>query len=203
MVCERQEEGAKSMEYLVVDVGGSAIKYAVMDDSFSIKGQGTRGGRPDSHDAFVDAICDLYAQASAPQGGIAISYCGEVDEALGEVLAGGSYQYNAGTNLKSELEGRLVCPVSIENDGNCAALAELAAGSLRGRRNAVVIVVGTGLGGGIIIDDKVYHGSHKFSGGFSLLTTSLEADLGDCHGYTDAPVVKPSSPNRNGLARSP
>ena len=137
----------------------------------------------------MDAICVLYEEAGRPEGGIAISYCGEVDERMGLVIAGGSYAYNAGTNIKADLEARTGARVSIENDGNCAALAELAGGALADVRDAVVIVVGTGLGGGIILDGKVWHGTHKRSGSLSLLLESVHEDLGPAHGYTDAPVM--------------
>lgn len=149
------------MKYLGIDVGGSTIKHAVMDETYTVESQGSREGRPSSHQEFLDIVAGLYEQAGKPEGGVAVSYCSEVDETTGAILASGSHKYNVGTNLKVNLEDTLGCRVSIENDGNCAALAELVAGSLRGSRNAMVIVVGTGLGGGIILDGKVYHGSHE------------------------------------------
>lgn len=177
------------MNYLGIDVGGSPIKHAVMDENYQILSQGTLDGRAGDREAFLSAICGLYEQADRPEGGIAMSYCGEVDERSGLVIAGGSYAYNAGTNIKADLEARTGARVSIENDGNCAALAELAGGALTGMRDAVVIVVGTGLGGGILLDGKVWHGTHKRSGSLSLLLESVHEDLGPAHGYTDAPVM--------------
>ena len=177
------------MNYLGIDVGGSSIKHAVMGENYQILSQGTLDGRAEDREAFLDAICVLYEHAGRPEGGIAISYCGEVDERTGLVIAGGSYAYNAGTNIKADLEERTGARVSIENDGNCAALVELAGGALAGVRDAVVIVVGTGLGGGIILDGKVWHGTHKRSGSLSLLLESVHEDLGPAHGYTDAPVM--------------
>ena len=177
------------MNYLSVDVGGSSIKHAVMDENYRILSQGTLDGRAEDRKAFLDAIHVLYEHAGRPDGGIAMSYCGEVDERTGQIIAGGSYAYNAGTNVKVDLETITDTRVSIENDGNCAALAELVGGALEGIRDAVVIVVGTGLGGGIILDGKVWHGTHKRSGSLSLLLESVHEDLGPAHGYTDAPVM--------------
>lgn len=177
------------MNYLGIDVGGSSIKHALMDENYQILSQGTLDGRAEDREAFLDAICVLYEHAGCPEGGIAISYCGEVDEGTGQVIAGGSYAYNAGTNIKADLQARTGARVSIENDGNCAALAELAGGALADVRDAVVIVVGTGLGGGIILDGEVWHGTHKRSGSLSLLLESVHEDLGPAHGYTDAPVM--------------
>ena len=177
------------MNYLGIDVGGSSIKWAVMDETYAIHEQGTLEGRAEDREAFIDAISVLYEEAGRPEDGIAVSYYGEVDEQSGLVIAGGSYGYNAKTNLKADLEARTGARVSIENDGNCAALAELAGGSLEGVRDAVVIVVSTGLGGGIILDGHVWHGTHKRSGSLSLLLESVHEDLGPAHGYTDAPVM--------------
>lgn len=177
------------MNYLGIDVGGSSIKHAVMDEGYQILEQGTLEGRAEDREAFLGAVCALYERAGRPEGGIAISYCGEVDERTGLVIAGGSYAYNAGTNIKAELEERTGTRVSVENDGNCAALAELAGGALADVRDAVVIVVGTGLGGGIILDGRVWHGTHKRSGSLSLLLESVHDDVGCAHGYTDAPVM--------------
>ena len=177
------------MNYLGIDVGGSSIKHAVMDENYQILTQGTLDGRAESREAFLSAICGLYEQTGHPEGGIAVSYCGEVNEQSGLVIAGGSYAYNAGTNIKTDLEARTGARVSIANDGNCAALAEMEGGALTGVRDAVVIVVGTGLGGGIILDGKVWHGTHKRSGSLSLLLESVHEDLGPAHGYTDAPVM--------------
>jgi len=95
------------MDFLSVDVGGSAIKYAVMGKAFSIMTQGLRDGRPESHQEFLDIVAALYEQVGRPDGGVAISYCGEVDELTGQILTSGSHKYNVGTNLKVDLEPML------------------------------------------------------------------------------------------------
>lgn len=165
------------MEYLGIDVGGSAIKHALMDSGFDMRDIGETPGPFADREAFLAAIASLYDEAGRPEGGIVMSYCGELDEETGQIYIGGSYPFNAGTNLKVDLAERCGCAVSVEHDGRCAALAELERGSLRGRKNALAIVIGSGLGGGIIIDGKVLHGSHKMAGALSALPTGLDVDV--------------------------
>lgn len=63
------------MNYLGIDVGGSSIKHAVMDENYQILLQGTLDGRAGDREAFLSAICGLYEQADRPEGGIAMSCC--------------------------------------------------------------------------------------------------------------------------------
>ena len=152
------------MEYFVVDIGGSSIKYAVMDENQRFIRKGKAESRHlQNRDEFVSCLSDLYTENGACEGGIAVSYCGEVDAGTGYLHSGGSYRYMAGQNLKQLLEGKTGTIVNIENDGNCAGLAESRYGSLRGFGNAAVIVIGTGLGGALIlleyIDEYLDNGS--------------------------------------------
>lgn len=77
------------------------------------------------------------------------------------------------------LEQRLGVPVTIANDGKCAAAAEAWTGSLAGVDNGLVLVLGTGIGGGIILNGKVYMGSHSAAGEVSNLVTELGSMEGD------------------------
>lgn len=65
--------------------------------------------------------------------------------------------------LKQELEKQLKLPVFVDNDANCFSLAEALHGSGKGHKVVVGITMGTGVGGGIVIDGKIFHGSHGFS----------------------------------------
>ena len=85
---------------------------------------------------------------------------------------------------------RLGIPVLLDNDGNTAALAEHRWGAARGARNAVLLTIGTGIGGGLIIDGKVYRGS-----------TGAGAELGHMVIDTDGPRCQGNCPN-NGCAEA-
>lgn len=163
------------MEYFVLDVGGSSIKYAVMDENQKFIRKGKAESRHlQNSDEFISCLRDLYCENGNCPGGIAVSYCGEVDTATGSLLSGGSYRYMAGLNLKQLLEEKTGTTVSIENDGNCAGLAESRYGSLRGFANAAAIVIGTGLGGALILGNALYRGIHGYAGSASLMVRNFD-----------------------------
>lgn len=163
------------MEYFVLDVGGSSIKYAVMDENQNFIEKGKAESRHlENSDEFVSCLSELYRKAGSCNGGIAISYCGEVDAESGLLHSGGSYRYMAGLNLKQLLEEKTGTAVSIENDGNCAGLAESRYGALRGYTSAAAIVIGTGLGGALILNNALYRGVHGYAGSASLMVRNFD-----------------------------
>jgi glucokinase len=92
--------------------------------------------------------------------------------------------------IRDIMAERLGIPVVIDNDGNTAALAEHRWGAARGASNAVLLTIGTGIGGGLIIDGKVYRGS-----------TGAGAELGHMVIDTDGPPCQGNCPN-NGCAEA-
>ncbi len=162
-------------EYFGIDIGGTSVKWAILDEEFHIL---TRGSLPtafESADELVEVLVDLVTPylgrieavgVSAP-GGI---YEGDPD---GTIHRGGALLYMDGCPLGRLLRERLGVPVAVNNDGKCCALGEYAAGALRGVRCGVVLAVGTGIGGGIVIDGRVLRGAHCFAGEFSFLRNDV------------------------------
>lgn len=108
-----------------------------------------------------------------------------------------------GCPLGKLMREALGVPVAVNNDGKCCALGEYAAGALRGTRFGVVLAIGTGIGGGIVIDGKVLRGAHCFAGEFSFLrndvTTAANmgnsfADSGGWRALRDAAVAEKGLP---------
>ncbi|MFP5417367.1 MAG: ROK family protein [Actinomycetes bacterium] len=165
-------------EYLVLDVGGSSIKHALADDSYALSDKGSVPNTFRDNAEFIEAIGQLYDAVAGRVSGIAISACGELDPATGEMISGGALRFNAGTNMIERVGARCPVPVSVENDANCALLAEVHDGSLSDCTNGIVLVIGTGVGGAILINRRIYHGSHFHSGNasFSLLSLSEPFD---------------------------
>ena len=95
---------------------------------------------------------------------VGISTAGIVDNS-GIMIGGcGNIKGWKGTKVKKELEAILKMPVVVENDANCAALAESVVGGAAGLDPVLLVIVGTGIGGGIVYDHKVWRGAH-FAGG--------------------------------------
>ena len=143
------------MKVMVFDVGGTEIKYSVMDEQMNRFNTGSVPTPQDTQEHFLDTIYALYAPHKDEVDGIAMALPGFVDANTGYVSNGGALLYNTGTQVGQLVRERCGCPVTLENDGKAAALAELQAGALQGCCNAAVFIIGTGVGGGIIIGGKV------------------------------------------------
>ncbi|MGB4916643.1 MAG: ROK family protein [Propionicimonas sp.] len=161
------------MQYLTMDVGGSGIKYALADESYALSHKGVVPTSYDSHGDFIAAIGRIYEPFRGAVAGIALSCCGELDPTSGYMFSGGALVFNAGTNLIESVEARCGVPVSLENDANCALLAEVHDGCLTDCRNAVALIIGTGVGGAILINGQINHGSHFHSGNASFTKVDL------------------------------
>ncbi len=164
----------------VFDIGGTFIKYALMTREADILFKGEVPTPMTSQEEFIRTLYEAWAPCADQAEGIALSIPGNVNADTGDVITPGSLTYNRNTNVASLLReeiqrrtGRLV-PVWLENDGKAAALAEIWKGNLRGCRDGAVIVLGTGIGGGIVVDGKVHKGKDFFAGELSFLMGNVE-----------------------------
>ena len=156
-------------KYLVLDIGGSAIKYAKMDEEATILEKGSVKTPLDKVESLIEVIGSLYDQYQDEVEGIAISMPGVLDVERGYAYSGGFLRYNTDVEIVKLIQERCPVKVTIENDGKCAALAEGWRGSLQDVNDAIVIVLGTGIGGGVVINRKVHKGSSSFAGEFSSM----------------------------------
>lgn len=149
-------------EYISVDIGGTFIKHGVIrDDGIIIsKGQSKthaeQGGKALLEN--VKTIIEHYLTDNKPEG-ICISTAGIIDPIRGEVLhANPNIPNYKGTKIKEEIESAFKIPCEVENDVNCAGLAEYISGAAKGASVALCLTIGTGIGGCVLIDGKVFHG---------------------------------------------
>lgn len=166
----------KEKMLLVIDVGGTSIKYA----------EYTKDGVQMSHHemptplkdyaSFLAVIHQIYESMRDIEG-IAISMPGLLDTEKGIAITGGALEFNAGHEIRKDLETLCHVPVSIQNDGKCAVLAEMWKGSLKDKEHGIVFLIGTGIGGGIMIDRKLYVGSNAFAGEFSFVVQGNHPDI--------------------------
>lgn len=161
------------MNWLVMDVGGSGVKYALADEAYRLSEAGVLPTRYDTHASFIDAVGGIYDGFAGTVAGIAVSTCGELDPDTGHMFSGGSLRFNSGTNLIDAITARCGVPVSIENDANCALLAEAHSGCLTDCRNAVALTIGTAVGGAVMINRALYRGSHFHAGNASFTKVAL------------------------------
>lgn len=171
--------------YICIDIGGTSIKYGIIrEDAAFVETCATptlamEHGGP----GIVRKVTQIIEKLSGrfTPAGICISTAGMVDCTAGKITYAAPLIPNyTGTEWKKLLEERFHLPCAVENDVNCAGLAEYYAGAARGSRISVCLTIGTGIGGAIIIDGKVFHG---FSGsgcevGYMHLPGGAFQDLG-------------------------
>ena len=158
------------MNYAVVDVGGTFIKYAVMTAEGEFLQKGKIPTETQDLNLFLESIANIYREAAANQGdiaGVALSMPGFLDVETGYAYNGGGVRCVKEINLIEALRERIPVPVTMENDARCAALAELWHGNLAGCRNAAAVILGTGVGGGIIVNGEILRGKHFVAGELS------------------------------------
>lgn len=162
------------MKIMVFDVGGTEIKYSVMDEQMHRTDSGAVPTPQDTQAQFLDTVYRLYAPHKDEVSGIAMALPGFVDNRTGYVSNGGALLYNTATPVGQLLAEKCGCPVILENDGKAAAMAELANGALKGCCNAAVFIIGTGVGGGLIVNGQLVRGRDFTAGEYSFMNTNAD-----------------------------
>lgn len=146
-----------------VDIGGTNIKYGLVNEALEIVAHGSipfpKTTAEDMADRLSEALRDMLAEQGVTElGSIGIVVPGSIDKSGERVIAA----YNLGFRdvpLRALMQARFPgVPVYIANDANGAALAELYKGAFVGCKTAVLFTLGTGVGGGIILDGKMFNG---------------------------------------------
>ncbi len=167
------KEDSIMRQFLSFDIGGTAIKYGVVNE----KGEVLMHSEMDTHAAKgKDYILDAITRQSEllkekyTINGIGISTAGVVDVFKGMTLHTTNVikDYN-NLPIKSILEDKVGLPVEINNDVNCFALCESKIGAASDVNDALIMTVGTGIGGGIIINNELYYGSNYAAGEWGLM----------------------------------
>ena len=159
-------------KYLVIDVGGSSVKYGVISETEGeIKLSDTEECPTprDSLESLLSVFTDIYEKLGEGVQGVGMSFTATMNAMDGYCFEGGLGHYTNGVKLLPILRELFPVPVAVENDGNCGALAEARFGSLKDCETAVAINLGSGIGGGILLNGKIIRGKNSTSGEFSYI----------------------------------
>ncbi len=160
-------------KYLGIDIGGTAVKMGIVDETGSLL---ISGEAPVAFDHYDTPILQTVLKESEiflnknnirPDDlyGIGISATGQIDAKNGIVAgSGGNIRNWEGSNLKDAFMKKYHLPVTVINDANCVALGEKWTGSAKNAKDVIVLTIGTGLGGGIIVNDQILLGHSGFGG---------------------------------------
>ncbi|XP_003407908.2 bifunctional UDP-N-acetylglucosamine 2-epimerase/N-acetylmannosamine kinase isoform X2 [Loxodonta africana] len=185
----------ETLSALAVDLGGTNLRVAIV----SMKGEVVKKYtqfNPKTYEERINLILQMCVEAAAEAVklncrilGVGISTGGRVNPREGIVLHSTKLiqEWNS-VDLRTPLSDTLHLPVWVDNDGNCAALAERKFGQGKGLENFVTLITGTGIGGGIIHQHELIHGSSYCAAELGHLVVSLDGPDCSCgsHGCIEA-----------------
>ena len=158
--------------YLCLDVGGSAIKYALIKEDLEMTYKSSVKTPMDTLENFIETIGKIYDQYANDISGMAISMPGIIDPNKGYQFTGGALKYIENLETVKVLSQRCPTHITIGNDAKCAANAEIGYGNLKDIQDGAVVILGTGIGGCLIKNHKVHTGRHFSAGEFSFIKTN-------------------------------
>ncbi len=159
------------MKIMVFDIGGTAIKYGVWTKNalYCIHEIPTEAHLGGEH--IMERVSSLLLEEEGFDG-IGISTAGQVNADTGSVIyANRNIPGYTGTKIRSILEERFHVPVMVENDVNSAAIGEAVYGAGKNFASFLCLTYGTGVGGAIVEQKKIYHGSSYSAGEFGAIVT--------------------------------
>ena len=174
--------------YLGVDIGGTAAKLGLVDEEGRIISSVNE--YPVKFDDYETPIIETVVKSVrhfmdennknfAEIAGIGVSATGGINTKLGIVEGSAGHIKNwEGTNIRSRLESEFGVKTAVLNDANAAALGEMWKGAAIGKENVVVMTIGTGVGGGIIVDSKILLGRKGFAGEIGHIPVNVDGE--DC-----------------------
>lgn len=156
----------KIEKYLCFDVGGTNVKYSVLSSNGDFLERGEYATKCFDLNGFVDDMIQVINDYDNKYQilGVGISFPGFINPRTGYAEMAGAIEALNGKNLKELLNQKMTLRIEIENDANCAALAEKLNGNATECNDFICMTIGTGIGGGIFVNGQIVHG-HRFKGG--------------------------------------
>lgn len=181
----------------LIDIGGTSIKLAVMQNQKLKKLPSIP--TPKTLEEFCSVLNENVAKMKSEYRieGVGISSPGAVNKKTGVIEGASAIPYIHNFNIQQSLSDKFGLPVSMENDANCAALAELNSGAGKGVSSLLFLIIGTGVGGSVIVNHQIWHGAHLFGGefGYTLvddknILSNLATSVGVAKRYNESSQPK-------------
>ena len=180
-IARRTKIGRPAPLTIGIDIGGTKVLGGVVDELGTVLTSQRRltPGRsvPDVEDTIVDLVRTLSADHDVAAVGIGAA--GFVDAARSSVLFSPHLAWRD-EPLREALMGRITMPVVVDNDANAAALAECRFGAGVGHRYVLCITMGTGIGGALVIDNRVFRGANGMAGEFGHVQVVPDGHRCEC-----------------------
>ena len=157
------------MNILAIDIGGTMIKYGLISsDGKILSTDKVKTEAEKGLDNILEKIDNIFKKYKEHKPvGIAVSGTGQINGMIGKVIGGSPIIPNwIGCNLVEILEEKYKLPAILENDVNCMALGEKWLGAGKNLSNFICLTIGTGIGGGIILNSELFRGENFVAGEF-------------------------------------
>lgn len=169
---------------IAVDLGGTKLLAGVVDEEGVVVARTIRPTRTESQDELLEELDDAIRElVDDGCGAIGVGLPSTIDQRAGRAVNSVNIPL-ADIDFRDHLTSTFGVPAAIENDANAAALAEHRFGAGRGSRHMVMLTLGTGIGGGLILDGKLYRGAVGAAGELGHMTLDLDGPpcQGTCPG---------------------
>ena len=194
------------MNYVLgIDIGGTNLVVgAVTEDGARVRGVKTVAtGVPDGPDAVIDRIVAMAKgviettrreDPAANIIGVGVGSPGPLDRKRGVVIFTPNLRWKD-MPVRDRIGTALNLPAALDNDANCALLGEHWVGAAKGARDAVCVTLGTGIGGGIVVDGKLVHGASDAAGEIGHMTVEVNGRRCGCgndgclEAYASGPAI--------------
>jgi glucokinase len=170
-----------------VDLGGTNLRIAAVSESGRLSEKVTLGTQVSlGRDHVINEMCDAIQhlldkyQGAGKMAGIGIGVPGIIDRETGLLRESPNLPGWADYPVHSEIERRLNTVVILENDANVAALGEQWLGAARDFHDMAMLTLGTGVGGGLVLEGKIWHGMNGMAGEFGHVTVEPEGHPCNC-----------------------
>jgi len=168
-----------------IDIGGTKVLGGIVNESGAVIRRAGRDTPVEGGPALTQAIADvaLELMKDGDIESVGVSVAGFISADRKTILATPNIKDWNGVNLDYELTSRIGLPVVIENDANSAAWGEFKFGAGRGKDNILMLTVGTGIGGGIVVDSNLHRGSFGIAAEIGHLRIVPNGLLCGCGAY--------------------
>lgn len=183
-----RDKSEKKTLYLGIDIGGTEVKFGNIDADGTVEEKASYRVNFDGYETpilrTVISSCRLFMEQThrSPSDYLLIGVSATGQVSLDGVIAGtaGHIPNWKGSRVREELEREFSLPVYVINDANAAALGEAWTGAARGKRNVVVVTIGTGVGGGVLVDGNLLLGSSGYAGELGHFPVQFQGDYCTC-----------------------
>lgn len=171
------------MKILAFDIGGTEIKYAFCDENFNLTEK--KSVPTNAHEGGKKIIERVVGIIKSCEGvdRIGISTAGQVNSVKGSIVyATDSIPGYTGTKIKEIIEAETGIPTAVENDVNSAAIGEAVFGAAKGCENFICLTYGTGIGGAVYLNGRLFTGDSFSAGEFGHMITHAGGESCTCGG---------------------